>query len=62
LEEYKLRVFGIGVRRKMFGPKREELTGDWRELHNDVMNCSLNMIIIIIIVIAIIRLLLNQGR
>jgi hypothetical protein len=23
------------VRRRIFGPKREEVTGDWRRLHNE---------------------------
>jgi hypothetical protein len=29
-----LRVFLNRMLRKMFGPKREEVTGGWRELHN----------------------------
>jgi len=23
------------VRRKIFGPKRDEITGEWRRLHNE---------------------------
>jgi hypothetical protein len=34
-EEYRLRIFDKGCRRKMFGLKREEVTGDWRRLHNE---------------------------
>ncbi|PSN29085.1 hypothetical protein C0J52_28056, partial [Blattella germanica] len=33
-EEKKLRVFKCKVLRKMFGPKRDEETGEWRRLHN----------------------------
>jgi hypothetical protein len=35
-EEHKLRVFENRVLRKIFGPKRDEVTGGWRneELHN----------------------------
>jgi len=34
-EERRLRVFGNRVLRKEFGPKRDEVTGEWRKLHND---------------------------
>jgi hypothetical protein len=34
-EEHKLRVFEDKVLRKLFGPKRNEVTGGWRKLHND---------------------------
>jgi hypothetical protein len=34
-EEYRLRVFENRVLRRMFGPKRDEVTGDWRKLHNE---------------------------
>jgi hypothetical protein len=32
-EECRLRVF-----RKVFGPKRDEVTGEWRKLHNEELN------------------------
>jgi hypothetical protein len=32
--EYKLRVFQRRVRRKIFGPKRDDGTGEWRKLHS----------------------------
>ena len=32
--EYRLRVFGYRVPRRTFGPKRKEITGEWRRLHN----------------------------
>jgi hypothetical protein len=28
-------VFENRVLRRIFGPKRDELTGDWRKLHNE---------------------------
>jgi hypothetical protein len=34
-EERKLRVFEKGVLRSIFGPKRDEVTGEWRKLHNE---------------------------
>jgi hypothetical protein len=33
-EEHRLRVFENRVLRGIFGPKRDEVTGDWRKLHN----------------------------
>jgi len=37
-EEKKLRVFENMVLRRIFGPKREEVTGEWRRLHNVELN------------------------
>ena len=34
-EEHRLRVFENRVLRRIFDPKRDEVTGDWRRLHND---------------------------
>ena len=34
-EERRLRVFENRVLRKVFGPKRDDVTGDWRKLHNE---------------------------
>jgi hypothetical protein len=34
-EEYRLRVFENRVLRRIFGPKRDEVTGGWRKLHNE---------------------------
>jgi hypothetical protein len=31
----KLRVFGNRALRRIFGPKRDEVTGEWRRLHNE---------------------------
>jgi len=37
-EERKLRVFENRVLRRIFGPRRDELTGEWRRLHNEELN------------------------
>jgi hypothetical protein len=34
MEKTRLRVFENRVLRTMFGPKRDEVTGDWKKLHN----------------------------
>jgi hypothetical protein len=33
--EHRLRVFENRVLRRRFGPKRDEVTGEWRKLHNE---------------------------
>jgi hypothetical protein len=33
-EEHRLRLFENRVLRRIFGPKRDEVTGEWRKLHN----------------------------
>jgi hypothetical protein len=33
-EVHRLRVFENRVLRRIFGPKRDEVTGEWRKLHN----------------------------
>ena len=33
-EEHRLRLFGNKVLRKIFGAKKDEITGEWRKLHN----------------------------
>jgi len=35
----RLRVFENKVLRRIFGPKRDEVTGEWRKLHNEELNC-----------------------
>jgi len=37
-EELRLRVFENRVLRRIFGPKRDEVTGEWRKLHNEELN------------------------
>jgi hypothetical protein len=34
----RLRVFVHRVLRRLFGPKRDEVTGEWRRLHNEELN------------------------
>jgi len=37
-EELRLRVFENRVVRRIFGPKSDEVTGEWRKLHNEELN------------------------
>jgi len=37
-EERKLRVFENMVLRRIFGPRRDEVTGEWRRLHYEELN------------------------
>jgi hypothetical protein len=37
-EEQRLRVFQNRVLRRIFGPKRDEVTGGWRKLHNEELH------------------------
>ena len=37
-EERKLRVFENMVLRRIFGPRRDEVTEEWRRLHNEELN------------------------
>jgi hypothetical protein len=37
-EEHRLRVFENMVLRRIFGPKRDEVTGEWRKLHNEELH------------------------
>jgi len=49
-EERKLRVFENMVLRRIFGPRRDEVTGEWRRLHNEELNdlySSLNIVRVI---------------
>ena len=34
----RLRVIENRVLRRIFGPKRDEITGEWRKLHNEELN------------------------
>jgi hypothetical protein len=38
MEERRLRVFENRVLRRVFGPKRNEVTGEWKKLHNEELN------------------------
>jgi len=49
-EERRLMMFEKRVLRRIFGPKRDEVTGEWRKLHNEELNdlyCSPNMVQVI---------------
>ena len=37
-EERRLRLFENRVLRRVFGPKRVEVTGEWRKLHNEELS------------------------
>ena len=37
-EKRKVRVFENKVLRRIFGPRRDEVTGEWRRLHNEELN------------------------
>jgi hypothetical protein len=37
-EDQRLRVFKNRVLRRVFGPKKDEATGEWRRLHNEELN------------------------
>ena len=37
-EEHRLRLLENRVLMRIFGPKRDEVTGEWRKLHNEELN------------------------
>ena len=37
-EEHRLGVFENRVLRRIFGPRRDGVTGEWRKLHNEELN------------------------
>jgi hypothetical protein len=37
-EEHRLKRFENRVLRRIFGQKRDEITGDWRKLHNEELH------------------------
>ena len=49
-EEHRLRVFENRVLRRIFGPRRDGVTGEWRKLNNEKLNdlySSLNIVRVI---------------
>jgi hypothetical protein len=49
-EERRLRVFENRVLRKVFGPKRDEVSGEWRKLHNEELNDQYSLLNIVRVV------------
>jgi len=49
-EERRLRVFENRVLRRVFGPKRDEVTGEWRKLHNEELMYLYSLPIIVRVV------------
>jgi hypothetical protein len=50
LEERRLRVFENRVLRRIFGPKRDKVTGEWKKLHSEELDdlyCSPNIVRVI---------------
>jgi hypothetical protein len=58
-EEHRLRVFENRVLRRIFGPKRNEVTEEWRKLHNKELRdlYSSSSIIRIIMCCLVVRVL-----
>ena len=49
-EEHRPRVFENRVLRRIFGPKKVKVTGEWRKLHNEELNdlyCATNIVRVI---------------
>ena len=38
MEKHRLRIFENRVLRRIFGPKRDEVTREWRKIHNEEFN------------------------
>jgi len=38
MDDRRLRAFEKRVLRRLFGPKRDEMTGEWRKLYNEELN------------------------
>jgi len=49
-EERRLRVFENTALRRIFGPKRDEVTRQWRKVHNEELNdlCSSPNIVLVV--------------
>jgi hypothetical protein len=49
-EEHKLRVVENRVLRRIFGPKRDEVAGKWRKLHNEKLRDLYSLLSVIRII------------
>ena len=50
MEERRLKLFENRLLRRIFGPKRDDVRGEWRKLHNEELNdlyCSPNIVRVI---------------
>jgi hypothetical protein len=47
IQEHRLRVFENRVLRRIFGSRRNDVTGSWRKLHNEYLYSSPSIIIVI---------------
>jgi hypothetical protein len=46
-EEHRLRIFENRLLRRIFGPEREEVAGNWRRLHSEnFITCTLHHILL----------------
>jgi hypothetical protein len=43
-DEHRLRAFQNGVLRRIFGPKRDEVTGEWRRFQTQLLMCTLQLL------------------
>jgi hypothetical protein len=49
-EEVRLSVFENRMLRRIFGPKRDEVTSEWRKLHNEELNDFYSSPIIVLMI------------
>jgi hypothetical protein len=61
-EECKLRVFENRVLRRIFGPKRDDVTGEWQELRNELNDLYFSPNVIWVIKSRIMRWVVHVAR
>jgi len=64
-EERRLRVFENRVLRRIFGPRKDEVTGEWRKLHNEELSdmySSPNVVRVIKLRMRLARLVARMGE